>query len=69
MIGQGTFSGSESSLRIWRVGVDDSSRVCGGLGGVGEMTGLVGSVDGILGTSGTSRGFCCCCSWGISAAG
>jgi hypothetical protein len=61
MIGQGTFSGSESSLRIWRAGVDDG-RVCGGLGGVGVMAGLVGSVGGILGISGTSGGFCCCCS-------
>ena len=69
MIGQGTFSGSESSLRIWRAGVDDSGRVCGGLGGVGEMTGLVGSVGGIWGSSRMSGGFCCCCSWGISAAG
>ena len=48
--------------------MDDSGRVCGGLGGVGEMTGLVGSVGEILGTSGTSGGFCCCYSWGISAA-
>jgi hypothetical protein len=69
MIGQGTFSGSESSLRIWRAGVDESGRVCGGLGGVGVMAGLVGSVGGILGISGTSGGFCCCCSWGISTAG
>ena len=56
MIGQGTFSGSESSLRIWREGVDDSGRVCGGLGGVGE-----GSVGGILGISEMSGGFHCCC--------
>jgi hypothetical protein len=69
MIGKGTFFGSESSLRIWRVGVDESGRVCGGLGGVGAMAGLVGSVGGILGISGTSGGFYCCCSWGISTAG
>jgi hypothetical protein len=62
MIGQGTFAGSESSLRIWRAGVDDSGRVCGGLGGVGVMAGLVVSMGGILGISGTSGGFCCCCS-------
>jgi hypothetical protein len=40
--------------------VDDSGRVCGGLGRVGEMTGLVGSVEGIWGSSRMSGGFCCC---------
>ena len=49
--------------------MDDSGRVCGGLGGVGEMTGLFGSTGGIWGTSGVSGRFRCCCSWGISAAG
>ena len=32
--------------------MDESSKVCGGFGRVGELTGLVGSVGGILGTSG-----------------
>ena len=69
MIRRGTFSGSESSLRIWRAGVDDSGRVCGGLGGVGEMTGLFGSAGGIWGTLGASGRFRCCFSWGILVAG
>ena len=36
---------------------------------VGEWAGLVGSEVRVWGNSGTSGGFCCCCSWGISAAG
>jgi hypothetical protein len=46
--------------------VDNSGKVCGGFGMVG---GLVGSVARLLGTSGEPRGFCGCCSSGISAAG
>ena len=37
--------------------MDDSGRVCGGFGGVGEMSGLVGSEGRILGTSRKSGGF------------
>jgi hypothetical protein len=59
MMGQEGLFGSESSLRIWRAGVEDSGVVCGGSGMVG---GLVGCVGGLLGISGESEGFCGCCS-------
>ena len=36
---------------------------------VGGRAGLVGSEVRVRGNSGTSGGFCCCCSWGISVAG
>ena len=63
MVGQEGLSSLESSLRKWRVGVEDSGVVCGGSGMVG---GLVGCVGGLLGISGESEGFCGCCSSGIS---
>ena len=43
--------------------MEDSGVVCGCSGMVG---GLVGYVGGLWGTSGRSRGFCGCCSLGIS---
>ena len=44
------------------VGDDDSVMVRG-------RAGLVGFVVRVWGNSGTFGGFCCCCSWGISATG
>jgi hypothetical protein len=44
------------------VGDDDSVKVRG-------RAGLVGFVVRVWGNSGAFGGFCCCCSWGISAAG
>ena len=46
--------------------MDDSGKVCGGFGRVGERTRLVGSVGGLLGTSGGPGEFCGCCSWRFS---
>ena len=43
--------------------VEDSGVVCDDSGMVG---GLVGRVGGLWGISGEFRGFCCCCSSGIS---
>jgi len=59
MMGQEGLFGSESSLRIWREGVEDSGAVCGGSGMVG---GLVGCMGGLLGIFGETGGFCGCCS-------
>jgi hypothetical protein len=49
--------------------VEDSAIVGDDSVMVGGRTGLVGSVGRVWGNSGASGGFCCRCSWGISAAG
>ena len=69
VVGRANFSGSESSLRMWRAGVEDSAIIGDDSVMVGGLTGVVGSVGKVGSTSGASGGFGFCCSWGTSAAG
>ena len=72
MVERANFSGSESSLRMWRAGVEDSAIIGDDSVMIGGLTGVVGSIGRVGSTSGASGGFCCCCSSeisGTSAAG